>query len=543
MKKFIFLVTLCSMLIPPWNLVRAQAPPEYFIVRGKLINADLTPKQGNFFIRASLWFGADANDRNTVDMTNALWMEQHQVTLESDGRFEINIGALSHLPVPFSFDTYKFLQLDVKNDSNGGYHTLDPIPTNTSIDRLNLLTIPFKSGQDNLEGRVLGFEGGNIPYLDIQGKLEISTLPDLLTTSLSSLQSKVEEIANRVENSVWQDPVASSQMLPGTSNSKTGEVRYVMAEKELKVFDGVQWEPINKENNDDEVKKDLLTYEDVVMIHQNQSATPGVFYWDSTNKEYFVGLKDGSLKSLFGDTQLPGDEDIIPDISADWVDFRTMDLDLMNIESTPGFTVERNVQYGLRLKSPLDNWKGKSGIAFPDYSLDRHKHNVFEFVFRSGTKRGGGHIRLIDKNQKINQMKVKEFFNKKFYYFMQGGYSIEDLDESSPVHVVEEEEREAEWKSVNTYRVKISVPRNKNQKGRIKIDQVDSNNWDTIIKNIVNRKTKNISKSLKLKPAWFIKKNTDYYLQGMRVFSSVIENEDENKGHNKKTHKKHERGD
>ena len=118
----------------------ANAPPEYFIVRGKIVNENLTPKNGTFDIRASLWMDADASVHDLVNLEQALGGDIHKITLESDGRFEILVGSKNALPVPFSFDTYKYLQLDAKKTSDTVYNILDRIFKLFRISVLPILT-------------------------------------------------------------------------------------------------------------------------------------------------------------------------------------------------------------------------------------------------------------------------------------------------------------------------------------------------------------------------------------------------------------------
>ncbi len=301
-KAFLLIVSVTCL----WEVTSAYNPPEYFIVRGKLINQDLSPKQGVYQIRASLWLDADANDKNPNNINDTLWFENFpEVTLESDGRFEVLVGKDKPLPSPFSFDTFQYLQLETRKKEETKIHLLDPIPTNPKIDRINLLTIPFKSAPEHINGRTIGYGPGEIPYLDEKGELPVSVLPSVLKTTLTSLQTQIRQIQSHIDNSPWESPVDNKRQLPGRIDSKTGEVRYVVDEKQLRVFNGEKWTPVVKKNNKNAVKKNVYTLEEIIDIHFDQTATPGLFYWDSENKEYYVGTADNDLKSLFGKGKIP----------------------------------------------------------------------------------------------------------------------------------------------------------------------------------------------------------------------------------------------
>ncbi len=303
LKAFLILLSVTYL----WEVTNAYAPPEYFIVRGKLINQDLSPKQGIYQIRVSLWLDADANDKNPNNINDTLWFTNFpEVTLESDGRFEVLVGKEKSLPSPFSFETFQYLQLETRKKGETKIHLLDPIPTNSKVDRINLLTIPFKSAPEHINGRTIGYGPGEIPYLDEKGELPVSVLPSVLKTMLTSLQTQIRQIQSHIDNSPWELPVDNKRQLPGRIDSKTGEVRYVVDEKQLHLFDGDEWAPITAGGEGkNTIKKTSYTLDEIIDIHFDQTATPGLFYWDHENKEYYVGTGEKTLKPLFGGNKFP----------------------------------------------------------------------------------------------------------------------------------------------------------------------------------------------------------------------------------------------
>ena len=190
MKLFIFSGFLFFSLFAP-VITQAATPPDYFIVRGKLVGADLVPKSGSYNIRASLWGGADALDGDPTDISSALWSDVFTTTLESDGRFEVLVGSDTALPNPFDFTTYNYIQLDAKAAADSTYNILDPLGNNNSIDRQNLLTLPFKSNIEEMFGKTFGFTAGDVPYLDGSAQLPDSAMPTSVTSDISANASGI----------------------------------------------------------------------------------------------------------------------------------------------------------------------------------------------------------------------------------------------------------------------------------------------------------------------------------------------------------------
>ena len=157
---YTFFILLIGLSVSFSEIGSANAPPQYFIVRGKLVDGSLLAKQGSYDIRASLWLSADALDADPTDITGNLWWDIFTVTLEADGRFEVHVGQSNALPNPFSFDDYKYIQLDAKPSAASVYNILDPISTNNTVDRLDLLTLDFKSTLEDFFGSNLSQESG-----------------------------------------------------------------------------------------------------------------------------------------------------------------------------------------------------------------------------------------------------------------------------------------------------------------------------------------------------------------------------------------------
>ena len=304
MRVFYKCIIISLLFLSCIEMGSAGAPPQYFIVRGKLIDASLQPKQGAYDIRVSLWFGADANDAMPTHIEGNLWERVYRVSLEKDGRFEVKVGERERLPMFFSFDDYKYMQLDAKSSTESVYKILDPIRTNDKVDRLDLLTIPFKSTLDDFVGRALGYSAGNIPFLNKQGRLPASVLPAAIETTLMSLSQQVQNISDQMKTSSWQSPVQGIEALPVGDEAHVGDVRYVTETEELRVFNGTQWKSTAGKSDGRAFPLTQRKLAELVKLHKNKKAVPGVFYWDVDHKEYYVGMADGSLRALFGEGQL-----------------------------------------------------------------------------------------------------------------------------------------------------------------------------------------------------------------------------------------------
>lgn len=222
MKNLLLILSICVLSLMTVGSVQATISPEYFVVSWKLINEDLLPRQWSFYFRTSLWPTANANDNDPTNITGSLWSEKQLITLEADGSFAINMGTMVSLPALFSFDYYKFLQIDLypSNMTEDDYFQLDPLWANNLIDRINLLTVPFKYNSSTVQWRILWYGSGNIPYLDQDWKLPNSTVANIVTTTLTSIQSQIQDIVNENSSSVWQEPVNDANQLYNLINPR-----------------------------------------------------------------------------------------------------------------------------------------------------------------------------------------------------------------------------------------------------------------------------------------------------------------------------------
>lgn len=193
--------------------------------RGRLLTSATTAAANqSFSIRFSIWADADFSAGSDVDGSGALvgsaWQEVTSITTDAQGFFTAEVGSVTTLP-NFDFSTHRFLQAEVKATSaaDTAYFVLDTLPTNASVDRKSLSATPYALNASRLEGKSLGFDAGEIPYLDEDGKFDRSLITD----------------------DSWLDPVADLTAMNAIASPAAGDVTFVFSEGRIYTYSGSAW--------------------------------------------------------------------------------------------------------------------------------------------------------------------------------------------------------------------------------------------------------------------------------------------------------------
>ena len=290
-----------------------------------------------------------------------------------------------------------------------------------------------------------------------------------------------------------------------------GEVRYVVDQGELHAFDGTEWKSTSKRLENKTVGKTMNTLADLITIDTDLAAVPGVFYWDSENKEYYIGQADGSLQSLFGEGNL---SQIVEEI---WVDLRTADLAQLNIEKTTGEDIVQDSQYGIEM--PVTGNKWKAGFSFPEAIIDRSLGKTFEFVIYTGNQSGEVMVGVVDPAVNLDAVNIRKDQLQQISLHMESGNDSSELfgRMEGDVEYIRTYTKSAPWGANKFYKITYDINPTIGLAGNLRIDEIDPNDWETSIYNLVDDAVSNNSDIQFLEPAWFVKGASEYYFTGFRV--------------------------
>lgn len=188
-RKIIYLILVVATL----NLSVAIAAPgdttaPYTIsYSGRLTSGGL-PVTTTQNIRFSIWSDSDIDAGDFtggggIDTGSAGyggWYEEHTVTPDANGLFHVRLGTITTLP-NFTDSVHKFLQVEVKPIASPAtdYEALDPDgDISNADDRHPLNSSAFTINSDTVDNRDVGNNAGQIPFLDLLSKLQISTIPN-----------------------------------------------------------------------------------------------------------------------------------------------------------------------------------------------------------------------------------------------------------------------------------------------------------------------------------------------------------------------------
>ncbi len=165
--------------------------PQAMVYNGQLLDSVNQPITASQNIRFSFWKSTDAvigdvtgtGSINTGAPSYGDWQEVHTITPDSQGYFSVELGTITPIPdmstLPPATLLSLFLQVEVKvaTTPNTSYELLDIDPTNDTMDRSSVLSVPFALNADRVDQRHVGTGSGEIAVLGSGGILPISMIP------------------------------------------------------------------------------------------------------------------------------------------------------------------------------------------------------------------------------------------------------------------------------------------------------------------------------------------------------------------------------
>ncbi|MEQ1849242.1 MAG: hypothetical protein ABL890_01490 [Candidatus Peribacteraceae bacterium] len=195
-KRILSLLIGMTILMTSLNLsttaYAVQTVPLKNVYNGRLLDSSGNPVTSAVSVRFSYWNDNDHNAGdtdgtgaiNTADSSYVGWNEVHTVTPDSGGRFSVSLGSATALPdfstLPIATLLSLYLQVEVKPSAaaNTSYELLDIDPTDASIDRSGVLSVPFAQNADFIDQREIGTGSGNIALVGPGGRFPDSVAPD-----------------------------------------------------------------------------------------------------------------------------------------------------------------------------------------------------------------------------------------------------------------------------------------------------------------------------------------------------------------------------
>lgn len=501
-----------------FSTVIQAVEPEYFYVKGILTDTNQNRHQGLFEIRASLWNSENKKEEDQVE--TALWSETHTIKIKKDGQFEIKIGSKNPLPEPFDYDLFEYIQLEARlSTGNKNFKHLDPKSDDDLIDRNPIMRYPYRPRRTSNIERQLQVQNNQFAF-DENGEMKMQTLPSELKTTLTSLEERVTDLENRTlaleeQNKNYNSITALQEIQAPT----IGQLHYIVDEKNYRFFDGNSWEGIGGISAEKTVNRNSLHHNEIIKMHSYQQASPGIFYWDRTQKSYYVGMADGSLKPLFGESTLPGF------IHDNWIDFRFANLDQMVIEKSRTVILNQHNNFGLNMRSSQNNWS--QAIALPDHIFERSEERTFEFVLRTGNQTDGRIMfGVADANLEVDNLPENAFYAFDTGLYMQNDNNSNQLYGQNQNKEAWSEifEPEKKWQKNSFYKIVMRMNANGGLKNNWRIEKVRAEDWTMSEEVLFEGRSYNTAQSQTLKPFILLGGNktggdsNDYYLTGFRIY-------------------------
>ena len=363
----------------------------------------------------------------------------------------------------------------------------------------------------------------------------VSALPELIEKSVQDITKDTfitkEELADmelQKGDSSWKKVLVAGDQLKGIEDSSIGDVQFIVDEKKLVAFDGNEWKRLADQDDisntlEKTVQKTFYYHNEIVAIDQNKTAQAGLFYWDKDKSTYFVGMADGSLKSLFATAQLPespkGELPANASPVADWIDFRTVDTNSITLQTSKDTFWEQDADYGLTIHSTKK--RANSSIALPDFVFNRYENKTYEAVFYTGNMNGQILLGLMDgetpppykslgKDAKHTEIGLYMYLREDsnlFYGQNDNGSSWYELFE-----------RNEEWKPNTYYRLSLKVQDTDDLTTLLTISEVSPDDFNTPIKTIVNHESQFSGLSETLKPYLFGTGQPGYSFVAFRTY-------------------------
>ncbi len=159
--------------------------PQKIVYSGQLKDSQGNFLNGEYHFRFSAWSSQDyqeadmtSNEINESRPAYLGWKEIQLVTLVN-GHFSLYLGDITSFPSNL-FDranVYLHIEVKQKNQPNSAFETLDVNANDATKDRLLFHSVPHAINADKIDFRDTGFDAGNIPHLNNNARLPISTIP------------------------------------------------------------------------------------------------------------------------------------------------------------------------------------------------------------------------------------------------------------------------------------------------------------------------------------------------------------------------------
>lgn len=226
LKKFIFwgLAIAIPMLTTSTVFAGEVTTPNEIYYQGALKDDNGQYLNGSYDFRFSLWSTQDFIENTDViggeiQLGAAFfgWSEIQSLDI-SNGKFYFEVGSA----VPFPEDVFHslevYLQVEIKSSTDPvtSFEFIDIDASDPVEDRMGFTTVPYARNSDELDYRDTGFEPGNIPYLDDEGKLNESMFP-----SNSMFPTGTNEDFFTIDNDDSVDENGSIDLVFGKTLAKT----------------------------------------------------------------------------------------------------------------------------------------------------------------------------------------------------------------------------------------------------------------------------------------------------------------------------------
>jgi hypothetical protein len=362
----------------------------------------------------------------------------------------------------------------------------------------------------------------------------VSALPELIEKSVQDITKDTfvtkEELADielQHEDSSWKKVLVAGDQLESVENSSIGDVQFIVDEKKLVAFDGNEWKRLADQDDisktlEKTVQKTFYYHNEIVAIDQNKTAQAGLFYWDKDKSTYFVGMADGSLRSLFAAAQLPEPTEEpgrdTPPV-ADWVDLRTIDPNSITIQIGKDTLFEQDSEYGIKIKSSKK--RANSSIALPDFVFDRYQNKTYEAVFYTGNMNGQILLGLMDGETPPPYKslgKDVEHTEIGLYMYLREDSNLFYGQNENGTSWYEIFEQIETWEPNTYYRMSLKVQDTDELTTLINIAEVSKDDFNTPIKTIVNHESQFSGLSETLKPYLFGTGTPDYSFVAFRTY-------------------------
>jgi hypothetical protein len=196
-------LALVGSLIFTQNVQAANSVPRKMIYNSRLLDSSGNAITTQHKVRFTFWIGADAVPTDLTG-TGAInysapnfvgWKEEQSFTPDSRGYFYLEMGSVNPLPsfAQLSAATLSnlFMQVEVKpaNSADTAYEILDPKPSENTVDRTPVMSVPFALNADRLDQRDIGTGSGNIILLGSGGVLSKAATPSGTNKNMFTIDS------------------------------------------------------------------------------------------------------------------------------------------------------------------------------------------------------------------------------------------------------------------------------------------------------------------------------------------------------------------